>query len=145
MTLRPVAGAPRPKARSEGATLALGLGRRKCAVARVRLLKGEGAILINGRPMEQYFLSERQRLAIAAPLKVAKGAKFDVRVNVQGGGLAGQAGATQLGIAKALRSLSEENGKILRAQGLLTTDAREKERRKYGHAKARKSYQYSKR
>ncbi|MBI4230845.1 MAG: 30S ribosomal protein S9 [Planctomycetes bacterium] len=127
-------------------TVAIGLGRRKSAVARVRLLRGEGKFTVNGRPVDEYFLSIRERTAVRAALVATKSAgKYDVWVRVDGGGMTGQAGATRLGIAKALRNLSQDNRGVLRAGGLLTTDAREKERRKYGHAKARKSFQFSKR
>ena len=145
MTTRAPMGAT-PRSRTEGATVAIGLGRRKSSVARVRLLRGEGKIWVNDRSVEEYFPAERERMAILAPLKVTKTlGKYDVRVRVCGGGTSGQAGATKLGIARALRALTEDHRKGLRAEGLLTTDAREKERRKYGHKKARKSFQYSKR
>jgi small subunit ribosomal protein S9 len=124
----------------------LGTGRRKTAVARVRLASGSGKIVINGRPMEKYFLTEDQRAAVVQPLKVTDSiSKFDVRVNVQGGGPNGQAGAVRHGIARALLTVDVALRPPLKAEGLLTRDPRKRERKKYGQPGARKRFQFSKR
>ncbi len=124
----------------------LGTGRRKEAVARVRLAPGSGKITINGRPIENYFVLESQRVWATHPLVVTETAgKFDVRVNVTGGGLSGQAGAVRLGIARALLSSDPNLRPRLKAEGLLTRDPRVKERKKYGQPGARKRFQFSKR
>jgi small subunit ribosomal protein S9 len=121
-------------------------GRRKTAVARVRLLPGTGRIIVNGRPFEEYFPTESQRVLAAQPLTVTGAAgKFDVRVNVTGGGISGQAGAIRHGIARALLAYDATLRPTLRAEGLLTRDPRKKERKKYGQPGARKRFQYSKR
>ncbi len=121
-------------------------GRRKQAAARVRLLPGTGAIMVNGRPYEQYFPREALRQSIRSPLLLTRQlGKYDVRVNVDGGGLTGQADAVRLGIARALLQLDAANRGPLRAAGLLTRDAREKERKKYGQKGARKKFQWTKR
>lgn len=121
-------------------------GRRKNAVARVRLLPGEGAIVINGQPYEKMFPHERFRNLILEPLKVTDNeSKFGVSVKVTGGGCAGQAGAISLGIARALVSADENLRTVLRSHGLLTRDPRVKERKKYGLIRARKAKQYTKR
>ena len=123
----------------------LGTGRRKTAVARVRLASGSGKIVINGRPMEKYFLTEDQRAAVVQPLKVTDSiSKFDVRVNVQGGGPNGQAGAVRHGIARALLTVDVALRPPLKAEGLLTRDPRKRERKKYGQPGARKRFQFSK-
>ncbi|MCX7866040.1 30S ribosomal protein S9 [Limisphaera sp. VF-2] len=123
-----------------------GTGRRKTAVARVRLLPGTGSIMINGRPFQQYFPLEALRVHALQPLvTTGMNGKFDIRVNVRGGGLSGQAGAVRLGIARALLRMDPNLRPVLRAEGLLTRDAREKERKKYGQPGARKRFQYSKR
>jgi len=124
----------------------LGTGRRKTSVARVRLKPGEGKIIINDKEMENFFTIERHRQMVRAPLKVTKTfSRFDVIANVSGGGVSGQAGAVQLGIARALRAADKSLEPILREKGLLTRDSRMTERKKYGHKKARKSFQFSKR
>lgn len=124
----------------------LGTGRRKSAVARVRLAPGTGKITINGRPIENYFVLESQRVWATQPLIVTQSAdKFDARVKVTGGGLSGQAGAVRLGLARALLQTDANFRPQLKAEGLLTRDARVKERKKYGQPGARKRYQYSKR
>jgi small subunit ribosomal protein S9 len=124
----------------------LGTGRRKEAVARVRLAPGSGKITINGRPIENYFVLESQRVWATHPLAVTDTAgKFDVRVNVTGGGLSGQAGAVRLGIARALLNSDPSLRPRLKAEGLLTRDPRVKERKKYGQPGARKRFQFSKR
>lgn len=123
-----------------------GTGKRKTAVARVFIKSGEGSITINKRKFEEYFPNPVHRMIIETPLAVTqtKG-KFDIKVNVQGGGLSGQAGAVRHGIAKALLSHNPELKSKLRAHGLLTRDAREVERKKPGRPKARKRFQFSKR
>ncbi len=121
-------------------------GRRKTSVARVRIIPGEGKFFINHRGIEEYFPRFYHRFRIEEPLKlVGEYGKWDVYVNVYGGGITGQADAIRLGIARALSSLSEEYRKKLRKAGMLTRDPRMVERKKYGRKKARKSEQYSKR
>ena len=123
-----------------------GTGRRKTAVARVRLLPGSGKILVNGRPFESYFPTEILRGTVSSPLvKVEAAAKFDVHVNVSGGGPAGQAGAARHGIARALCKVDSNLRPALKAEGFLTRDPRMRERKKYGQPGARKRFQYSKR
>ena len=121
-------------------------GRRKEAVARVRLREGSGTITVNGRALEDYFPSATHRMVIVEPLKVA-GAdeKYDVDVTMHGGGVSGQAGALRMGIARSLAELDPEQRGPLKRAGFLTRDAREKEAKKYGLKKARKAPQYSKR
>ncbi len=123
-----------------------GTGRRKEAVARVRLVPGSGTFDINGRTLEEYFPSRTQRVLVTAPLReVEKEKEFDVIARIHGGGVAGQAGALRHGIARALLQIDETLRGALKKQGFLTRDAREKERRKAGLKKARKAPQYSKR
>ncbi|MBX9656416.1 30S ribosomal protein S9 [bacterium] len=123
-----------------------GTGRRKSAVARVRLRDGSGKILINEREVEVFFTEDRDRSSVFAPLKVTQmNGKVDIFVNVAGGGFSGQAGATLLGIARALKKLNPDFDHVLRDNGFLTRDSREVERKKYGHKKARKRFQFSKR
>jgi len=123
-----------------------GTGRRKKAVARVRLRSGSGKIRINGRDMEQYFVEDRDRKAIQAPLEATQTlGRYDVYVNVGGGGFTGQAGAVVLGLARALKSMDPSLEPILRNGGYLTRDSRMKERKKYGLRGARRSFQFSKR
>jgi small subunit ribosomal protein S9 len=123
-----------------------GTGRRKSAVARVRLRDGSGKILINEREVDVFFTEDRDRSSVFAPLKVTQmNGKVDIFVNVAGGGFSGQAGATLLGIARALKKLNPEFDHVLRDNGFLTRDSREVERKKYGHKKARKRFQFSKR
>ena len=121
-------------------------GRRKSSVARVRLIPGEGKITVNGRDLKEYFGLKTLELIINHPLEATetKG-KYDVRVNVFGGGISGQAGAIRHGIARALLEVDAEYRPVLKKAGLLTRDPREKERRKYGLKKARKASQFSKR
>jgi small subunit ribosomal protein S9 len=124
----------------------LGTGRRKTAVARVRLATGSGKITVNGRPVENYFALDTQRATVTQPLTVTGTAdKLDVRVNVQGGGPNGQAGATRHGIARALLKFDATLRPALKAEGFLTRDPRERERKKYGQPGARKRFQFSKR
>jgi len=121
-------------------------GRRKEAVARVRLRAGSGQVIINGRPIEQYFTILTHRQAATEALRVTQTADvYDVDASIDGGGVSGQAGALRLGIARALVTLDDELRPTLKKAGLLVRDAREKERRKYGLKKARKAPQYSKR
>lgn len=124
----------------------LGTGRRKTAVARVRLAAGSGKILINGRAFENYFSIEALRTAALQPLALtASAAKYDVSVNVEGGGPAGQAGAIRHGIARALLDVDAALRGVLKKAGCLTRDPRMRERKKYGQPGARKRFQYSKR
>ena len=121
-------------------------GRRKEAVARVRVTPGSGNFAVNGRPIDDYFPTRVHRMVAQAPLRLIGQEKdFDVIATIRGGGVAGQAGAVRLGVARALIDLQPELRAQLKAEGYLTRDAREKERRKYGLKKARKAPQYSKR
>jgi small subunit ribosomal protein S9 len=121
-------------------------GRRKEATARVRLVPGTGNFELNGRPLEEYFTTRAHRMVVAGPLRlVGREKDFDVFARIEGGGVSGQAGALRLGIARALIELDPELRPALKAEGYLSRDAREKERRKYGLKKARKAPQYSKR
>jgi small subunit ribosomal protein S9 len=123
-----------------------GTGRRKEAIARVRLREGTGRFELNGRPLEAYFPSRAHRMIVTAPLRVVGREKeVDVIAHLDGGGVSGQAGALRQGIARALMELDPSFRPQLKKEGLLTRDAREKERRKYGLKKARKAPQYSKR
>jgi len=125
----------------------LGTGRRKTAIARVRLVPGEGNIVINKRSLEEYFPLDTMKLIVNQPLVATSTAdKFDVFVNVKGGGFTGQAGAIRHGIARALCVADAEAYRaILKKEGYLTRDPRAKERKKYGLHKARKAPQFSKR
>jgi small subunit ribosomal protein S9 len=124
----------------------LGTGRRKTAVARVRLASGSGKIVVNGRAFENYFPAEALRVVAAQPLTVTGNAdKFDAQITVSGGGPNGQAGAVRHGLARALLTVDANLRSLLRAEGLLTRDSRMKERNKYGQPGARKRFQYSKR
>jgi small subunit ribosomal protein S9 len=121
-------------------------GRRKEAVARVRVRPGSGTITVNRRVFEEYFPSETHRMIITAPLKVAENADtYDIDATLGGGGVSGQAGALRLGIARALAELDPELRGSLKKSGFLSRDPREKEPKKYGLKKARKAPQYSKR
>jgi small subunit ribosomal protein S9 len=123
-------------------------GRRKAAVARVRLRPGTGAgaITVNKRPIEDYFPSATHRMLITEPMRVTeKIESYDVDATMNGGGISGQAGALRLGISRALAELEPELRDTLKRAGFLTRDAREKESKKYGLKKARKAPQYSKR
>ena len=124
----------------------IGTGRRKTAVARVRLATGSGKIVINGRALENYFPTEILRGVVTQPFTVTQtNNKFDTRVNVTGGGPTGQAGAVRHGIARALLVADPNLRPTLKSDGLLTRDPRMKERKKYGQPGARKRYQFSKR
>ncbi|HEX8770410.1 MAG TPA: 30S ribosomal protein S9 [Acidimicrobiales bacterium] len=121
-------------------------GRRKQAVARVRLRPGTGQITINKRAIESYFPSETHRMVVTEPLRLTTTAEvYDVDATIDGGGISGQAGAMRLGIARGLLVLDEDLRPTLKKAGFLTRDAREKESKKYGLKKARKAPQYSKR
>jgi small subunit ribosomal protein S9 len=121
-------------------------GRRKQAVARIRIRPGSGKIVVNGRPIEDYFPSETHRMVLSEPLTATSTNEvYDVDATIYGGGVSGQAGALRLGIARALVDLDPEVRITLKRAGLLTRDAREKESKKYGLKKARKAPQYSKR
>jgi len=121
-------------------------GRRKEAVARVRLTPGTGEFEINGRNLDEFFPTRVHRMVAVSPLRVSGREKdFDVIATIKGGGVSGQAGAIWHGIARALIDLEPELRAQMKAEGFLTRDAREKERRKYGLKKARKAPQYSKR
>lgn len=124
----------------------LSTGRRKTAVARVRLVPGTGKIIVNGRAFEVYFPLEQLRVQATQPLAVAEAeSKFDLRISVSGGGPTGQAGAVRLGIARALLKADPNYRPALKARGFLTRDPRMKERKKYGQPGARKRFQFSKR
>ena len=121
-------------------------GRRKRAVARVRIRAGSGVVAINGRPLDDYFPSATQRMLATEPLRLTGTAEaYDVDATMDGGGTSGQAGALRLGIARALADLDPDQRVPLKRAGFLTRDAREKESKKYGLKKARKAPQYSKR
>ena len=121
-------------------------GRRKEAVARVRIRPGTGVITVNKRPIESYFPSETHRMIVTEPLRLTTLAEtYDVDATMDGGGISGQAGALRLGIARGLVNLDEELRNTLKKAGFLTRDARKKESKKYGLKKARKAPQYSKR
>ncbi len=126
--------------------VAHGVGRRKAAVARVYLRRGNGEIIVNNRPFNQYFDTDLAQLAVKTPFEVIPQAKdYDVEVIVVGGGLRGQADAVKLGIARALLEVHEDLKPELRSHGLLTVDARVKERKKYGQRGARRRFQFVKR
>ena len=121
-------------------------GRRKNSVARVRIAEGTGTVTVNDRPFAAYFPRESNRLIIMQPLELAKlDTKIDVFVNVNGGGLSGQAGAIRHGISRALVSMDENLKKDIKKAGFLTRDARMRERKKYGRKRARRRFQFTKR
>ena len=123
-----------------------GTGRRKTSVARVYLRPGQGAMKVNGRALDAYFMTESMRAQVRHPLQVVEMLdKFDVLINVSGGGGNGQAGAARLGIARALLRFNPELRTALKKIGFLTRDSRSKERKKYGQKGARKRFQFSKR
>lgn len=131
---------------SENTSDFLGTGRRKTAVARVRINVGTGNITVNGRPYAAYFPLEHLRSVVIQPLTCTETlTKYDVNVNVRGGGLTGQAEATRHGIARALLQVDTAFRPLLKVEGFLTRDPRMKERKKYGQPGARKRFQYSKR
>ena len=123
-----------------------GTGRRKSSVARVFMKRGTGKIVINGRPLEQYFNRETGRMVVMQPLELTENTEtFDITVNVSGGGESGQAGAVRHGITRALIDYDEDVTSVLSNAGLVTRDAREVERKKVGLRKARRAKQFSKR
>ena len=123
-----------------------GTGRRKSSVARVRIRPGSGKVEVNKKEMTEYFKLEQHRQAVIGPLKaIGSENKFDVFVNVNGGGITGQAGATVMGLARALDAYDESLGVAMRDGGFMTRDSRMVERKKPGKAGARKSFQFSKR
>ncbi len=123
-----------------------GTGRRKCAVARVRLVNGEGGLTVNGRSPSEYFGRRDLETVVTQPLRLTESTgRFTISVKVEGGGVAGQAGAVCHGIARALIAADPEMRATLKKAGLLTRDSREKERKKYGLKRARKAPQYTKR
>ena len=123
-----------------------GTGRRKSSVARVRIMDGKGNITVNGVSLDEYFGEETLKVIVRQPLTATNTLdKFDVVVNVKGGGFSGQAGAIRHGIARALNAANLEYRPALKSNGFLTRDARKKERKKYGLKKARKAPQFSKR
>src|SRR5919197_3901159 len=131
---------------ADGTGTANGTGRRKEAVARVRVVPGSGRFVLNGRSLEEYFPARTHRMIVTSPLRlVEKEKEFDVVARLEGGGVSGQAGALRHGIARALLEIDPELRAQLKREGMLRRDAREKERRKYGLKKARKAPQYSKR
>jgi len=126
--------------------LSYGTGKRKCSIARVFLRPGSGEILINQRPLADYFPRNAWQGLVSQPLlAVEQGSQYDVDARVRGGGLSGQAAAVRLGIARALSESDTELRPELKRRGFLTRDARRKERKKYGQPGARKKFQYSKR
>src|SRR3954449_3709515 len=137
---------PSSRSPSVAAVQYYGTGRRKTSTARVFLRPGSGAIRINERTFEAFFPTEALRTQIRTPLVLTEtGDKFDILATVAGGGVSGQAGAVRLGIARALVEYNVELRKRLKDEGMLTRDARAKERKKYGMAGARKRFQFSKR
>ena len=122
------------------------VGKRKSSVARVYLKEGTGKITINNRDINDYYIRATSKMVINQPLELTDNVgKFDINVNVLGGGLAGQAGAIRHGISRVLAELDPENRSVLKSNGLITRDARTKERKKYGLKGARARYQFSKR
>ena len=127
-------------------TVYWGTGRRKTSVARVRLILGNGAFKVNDRDLDHFFHREDHRQTVTAPLRATKTlGKYDVFANVDGGGIAGQAGAVLLGIARALLKADTTVEAVLRENGMLTRDSRMKERKHYGRRGARRGFQFSKR
>jgi len=122
------------------------VGRRKTSTARVRMMPGEGKVVVNTQPLPDYFKRETLKMIIEQPLQLTETlGKYDIYANVLGGGLTGQAGAVRHGIARALLKINDEFRKKLKAAGFLTRDPRMKERKKYGQKGARKRFQFSKR
>jgi len=122
------------------------IGRRKKAVARVRMLPGDGKFIVNKKPMLEFFKREILKMIIEQPLELTETlGKYDIYVNVKGGGLSGQAGAVRHGVSRALLKIDGEHRTKLKAAGMLTRDSRMVERKKYGQPGARKRFQFSKR
>ena len=137
---------PAPAGSTAKPSYVWGVGRRKSAVARVRVAPGAGKIEINGRTLNEYFTSERDRKSIFGPLEVTStGGKMDVLVTAAGGGPTGQTGAIVMGLGRALAKYDHGLEQPLRAAGFLTRDSRMKERKKYGQRGARRRFQFSKR
>lgn len=123
-----------------------GTGRRKTSIARVRITPGKGAILINGKDFKKYLCRDTLATVVEQPLETVDVMKtYDIKINVNGGGLTGQAGAIRLGIARALIKADSDHRSVLKSAGFLTRDARKVERKKYGQPGARKRFQFSKR
>jgi small subunit ribosomal protein S9 len=123
-----------------------GTGRRKTAIARVRITRGKGKFIVNGREMKEFFVREQDRLDVKSPLQATKNVgKYDVFCTLTGGGVSGQAGAVVLGIARALLKAEPGLREMLQTSGFLTRDSRMKERKKYGQRGARARFQFSKR
>jgi small subunit ribosomal protein S9 len=142
----PTATAPESTAPQPKPTYIWGTGRRKSAVARVRIAPGSGKIQVNGRTLNEYFTFERDRKAIFGPLEITNtGGKMDVLVNTSGGGPTGQSGAIVMGLGRALARYDKTLEVPLRKSGFLTRDSRMKERKKYGQRGARRKFQFSKR
>jgi small subunit ribosomal protein S9 len=145
-TVAPVSNAPLREKEVDAQGRAYATGRRKDAVARVWLKPGKGTVTVNGREQEVYFARPSLRLVINQPFQVAdREGQYDVVATVKGGGLSGQAGAVKHGISQALAKFEPELRAAVKAAGFLTRDSRTVERKKYGRAKARKSFQFSKR
>ena len=123
-----------------------GLGRRKSAIARVRIKPGAGSFVINGKPLEEYFVTTQSREEAKSALTVLENVDaYDIFCNVNGGGITGQSGAVALGLSRALKTINPATFEALRERGLLTRDDRSKERKKYGRRGARRGFQFSKR
>ncbi len=132
--------------KKKAAVTYIGTGRRKQSTARVFMTPGTGTITVNGKPLEEYLPQATLRMIVNSPLVTTETqGQFDIKINVVGGGYAGQAGAMRHGIARALLEASEDYRPVLKKAGFLTRDAREKERKKYGLKGARRAPQYSKR
>jgi small subunit ribosomal protein S9 len=131
---------------AEAAAIISATGRRKTAVARVRMTLGNGTITVNGRTLDDYFPREVSRMVIHQPFEAVSGmGRYDIIANIHGGGLSGQADALRHGISRALEKFDETNRASLKKKGMLTRDARKKERKKYGQKGARARFQFSKR
>ena len=121
-------------------------GKRKCAIARVRMKPGEGKFVINKRALDEYFVNDVSKMVIKQPIELTEtSGKYDIYVNVKGGGFSSQAGAIRHGITKALLDIDSDFRGVLKKAGLITRDSRIKERKKYGQRKARAKFQFSKR
>lgn len=126
--------------------VAMGTGRRKTAVARVRIKSGSGVVLINGRSIDEFFCIEKDRMTALSPLRVTdKLGHVDVTIRVNGGGTTGQSGAIVMGIARALEAMNPSLFPVLKDGGFFSRDSRMVERKKYGHKKSRRGFQFSKR
>lgn len=135
-----------PRTKKVAKSFFYGTGRRKCSVAKVRVVSGQGKIIVNGLPVSDYFGRQVLELTVKQPLVITNTAdKYDILASVHGGGKSGQAGAVRHGIARALLKADDEFRSPLKKAGFLTRDPRMKERRKYGLKKARKAPQFSKR